>query len=76
MTDDDVDIKLVQKLAEVFDGHSNLEILQALTLFLSYMVHDKEPADGIRLLLSLAMSTAEIAYDIEGELVNIQEYLQ
>ena len=76
MTDDDVDIQLVQKLAEVFDGHTNLEILQSLTLFLSYMVHDKEPADGIRLLLSLAMSTAEIAYDIEGELVNIQEYLQ
>ena len=76
MTDDDVDIKLVQKLAEIFDGRTNLEILQALTLFLSYMVHDKEPEDGIRLLLSLAMSTAEIAYDIEGELVNIQEYLQ
>jgi len=40
--DDEHTIALVRDLAEVFDGHNHLEILKAITYFLSYMIHDKE----------------------------------
>ncbi len=74
--DDEHTIALVRDLAEVFDGHNHLEILKAITYFLSYMIHDKKPEEGIKLMLSMAMSVAEMAYEIDGELINVGEFLQ
>lgn len=74
--DEDADIELVREIAEAFDGCNHYEILRALSIFLSYMVHDKEPSEGIKMLLSLAIASAELAYEIDGELINVGEYLQ
>lgn len=70
------DVELVRQIAEVFDGRNHFEILQTLTIFLSFMVHEKEPVEGIKMLFSLAIASAEIAYDIDGELINVGDYLQ
>ena len=62
--------ELSKQIAGVCKDHDIHEIIQAMGSFLSYILQDEEPENGIKMLMSMAMAAIETAYDLHTEFLD------
>jgi hypothetical protein len=61
--------ELVREMGRIFIDEDARDVLAAISVFLSFIVHKEEPDNGMFVLMQVVSRAAELAYGITAEIV-------